>query len=104
MITSQVCDAVRGGAAARVRAQLDVFISGHGWREVGDGVTNDEGSILNFGEPAAAGIYRLMFDVASYWPDAFFPSIAVTFEVRDPARGCHLRLLLSRFGYTVYRV
>ena len=103
MITSEVSDAVRGGAVARIPAELDVFISGHGWREVGHGVTNDQGSILDFGEPAAAGIYRLMFDVASYSPDAFFPSIAVTFEVRDPARGCHLRLLLSTFGYTVYR-
>ena len=103
MITSEVTDAVRGLAAPRVSAELDVFITGHGWREVGHGVTNDEGRIFDFGEPAAAGIYRLMFDVASYLPDTCFPSITVTFEVRNPDARCHLRLALSPFGYTVYR-
>ncbi len=103
MITTEVSDMVRGCAAARVSAELDVFITGQGWREIGHGVTNNEGRILDFGEPAAAGIYRLMFDVASYLPQTCFPSIAVTFEIRDPAEPCHLRLALSAFGYTVYR-
>lgn len=103
MITTEVSDSVRGCAAARVSAELDVFITGHGWREVGHGVTSDEGRIFDFGEPAAPGVYRLMFDVASYLADTCFPSISITFEVRDPAQGCHLRLILSNFGYTVHR-
>jgi 5-hydroxyisourate hydrolase len=44
-----------------------------------------------------------MFDIGSYDPDVFFPSIAVTFEVRDPQEQFHMPLLLSRFGYTTYR-
>jgi 5-hydroxyisourate hydrolase len=103
MITTHVLDIAHGRPAVRVGIELDVFITGHGWREVGRGVTNDEGRVLSFGEPAAAGVYRLMFDVASYDPDVFFPSIAVTFEVRNPDDHFHMPLLLSRFGYTAYR-
>jgi len=103
MITTQVSDAVRGRPAQRIAVELDVFITGHGWHEVGHGVTNDEGQVLDFGEPPAAGVYRMMFDVASYLPEAFFPSIAITFEVRDPAERFHIPLLLSPFGYAAYR-
>lgn len=103
MITTHVMDIARGLPASRVPIELDIFVSGHGWREVGNGVTNDEGSVLNFGEPGAPGVYRLMFDIGLYDPDVFFPSIAVTFEVRDPQEQFHMPLLLSRFGYTTYR-
>ena len=79
------------------------FITGHGWREVGRGVTDTEGNIREFGEPSAAGIYRLMFDIETYSTTTFFPSIAVTFEVKNPTDVFHVPLLLSPFGYTVYR-
>lgn len=94
---------MRGVPARRIGVELDVFITGHGWREVGRGVTDDEGRIQDFGEPSAVGIYRLMFDIASYSAEAFFPSIAVTFEVTDTKQVFHVPVLLSRFGYTVYR-
>jgi 5-hydroxyisourate hydrolase len=103
MISTQVVDIATGCPAASVPVELDLFISGHGWREVGRGVTNDEGRVQDFGEPAAAGVYRLMFDVASYAPESFFPSVAVTFEVGDASGQYHIPLLLSSFGYTVYR-
>lgn len=103
MITAEVSDAIHGGPAARISAELDVFVTGHGWHEVGHGVTNKEGHILEFGEPAAPGVYRLMFDVGTYWQETCFPSITVTFEVRDPAQACHLRVAAGPFGYTVYR-
>jgi 5-hydroxyisourate hydrolase len=103
MITTQVLDTALGAPAARIGVELDFFITGHGWREVGRGVTDDEGRVRDFGEPHAAGIYRLMFDVASHSAEAFFPSIAVTFEISEPKDHYHVRLLLSPFGYTVYR-
>ena len=103
MITTHVHDITHGCSAVRLPVELDLFISGHGWREVGRGVTNEEGVIQDFGEPAAQGIYRLMFDVASYNPKSFFPSIAVTFEVADPEERFHIPLVLSRFGYSVHR-
>ena len=103
MITTHVLDIAQGRPAPRIPVQLDVFLTGHGWREIGHGVTNDEGRIGDFGEPPSAGVYRLMFDIAAYLPGAFFPSVAVTFEVSDPNEHYHLPLLLSPFGYSTYR-
>jgi len=103
MITTHVLDTATGEPAERIPVELDVFISGHGWRDVGRGITNTDGRILDFGEPPAEGVYRLMFDVGVHIPDAFFPTIVITFEVRDPSETYHVPLLLSPFGYTVYR-
>lgn len=103
MITTHVLNTATGQPAAKMPVELDVFVTGHGWRDAGRGVTDSEGRIHDFGEEAAPGIYRLMFDVAVYLPDAFFPSIAVTFEVRDANEHFHLPLLLAPFGYTAYR-
>jgi 5-hydroxyisourate hydrolase-like protein (transthyretin family) len=103
MITTRVFDVSRGVPTARVQVELDLFITGQGWHEVGHGVTNGEGEVEDFGEVAAPGVYRLMFDIAAYIPDACFPSISVTLDVRDPTRRYHLPLELSRYGYTVHR-
>jgi 5-hydroxyisourate hydrolase len=103
MISTQVMDTARGRPAGRIPVELDFFITGHGWKEVGRGITNDEGRILEFGENPAAGVYRMMFDVAAYMPDSLFPTIAVTIEVRDPKQQYHVPLLMSPFGYSTFR-
>jgi len=102
MITTHVLDTSTGQPAERIPVELDVFISGHGWRDVGRGVTNSDGRILDFGEVPAEGIYRLMFDVGVHIPDPFFPTISITFEVKDHNETYHIPLLLSPFGYTTY--
>ena len=103
MITTHVIDISTGEPAARIPVELDVFITGHGWRDVGRGVTNTDGHILDFGETPGRGVYRLMFDVGVHIPDPFFPTISITFEVKDPNDSYHIPLLLSPFGYTTYR-
>jgi 5-hydroxyisourate hydrolase len=103
MITTHVLDMTTGEPAERIPVELDVFITGHGWRDVGRGVTNTDGRILDFGEPPATGVYRLMFDVGVHIPDPFFPTISITFEVKDLNDAYHIPLLLSPFGYTTYR-
>lgn len=103
MITTQVQDSALGLPAARIPVELDCFITGFGWKEAGHGVTNAEGRITEFGEPVAPGLYRLMFDIAAYQHEAFFPSIAIVFEVRDPSRVLHIPLTISPYGYSVYR-
>jgi 5-hydroxyisourate hydrolase len=103
MITANVHDIARGRPGARIPVELDFFITGHGWREVGRGVTNEQGFIHDFGEPSARGIYRLMLDVESYDNSSFFPSIAVTFEVRDEQEHYQISVLLSPYGYAVHR-
>jgi 5-hydroxyisourate hydrolase len=103
MITTHVLDTSTGKPGIRIPVDLDVFITGQGWIDAGRGVTNLDGRILDFGEPEAAGIYRLVFDVGVLIPDAFFPTISITFDVRDPNDHYHIPLLLSPFGYTTYR-
>lgn len=83
--------------------ELDFFISGHGWRKVGQSTTDPDGFVRHFEEPPVAGIYRLAFDIAHYDAENMFPSISVTFEIRDPTIGCHLPLVLNPYGYSTYR-
>jgi 5-hydroxyisourate hydrolase len=103
MITTLIVDAATGAPAPRVPVELDLFISGHGWHQVGYGMTDNGGGVEDFGEPSEAGIYRLMFDIASYRPEAFFPSISVTFEIEKVEPEINLQLVLSPFGYSVHR-
>jgi 5-hydroxyisourate hydrolase len=103
MITTHVVDTATGQPAARIPVELDVFITGRGWHDVGRGVTNTDGRILDFGETPAEGVYRLMFDVGVHIPDPFFPTVTITFEVKNMNDTYHIPLLLSPFGYTTYR-
>lgn len=103
MISTQVIDTGKGIPAARIPVALDVFITGQGWHEVGHSITSSEGRIAGFGEPPATGVYRIMFDVAAYLPDCFFPSINVTLEVEEANQDHHILLQLSQFGYSVSR-
>ena len=52
---------------------------------------------------AASRSDRLRFLCAYLGPDAFFPEVAVVFQVTEPARHLHVPLLLSPFGYSTYR-
>jgi 5-hydroxyisourate hydrolase len=103
MISTHVLDTAKGEPAVRMPVDLDVFIAGHGWRHAARGLTNNDGRIADFGEEAAAGVYRLMFDVGAYMPHAFFPSVTITFEIDNANEHYHVPLLLSPFGYTTYR-
>lgn len=103
MISTQVLDMARGAPASRIPVQLDIFITGQGWHEVGHSVTGSDGRVLDFGEAPVAGVYRMMFDIAAYLPYAFYPSIAITIEVNQPNEKYHLPLLLSQYGYSTYR-
>ena len=49
------------------------------------------------GKPAA-GVHRLVFDVDG----PFYPEIAVSFRVGDPAEHYHVPILLSPFAYSTY--
>jgi 5-hydroxyisourate hydrolase len=53
------------------------------------------------------GLYRLVFDTASYFAelkiDALYPVVEVTFQIRDGESQFHIPLLLSANGYTTYR-
>ena len=57
--------------------------------------------------PAAAGGYRLTFDVGEYFRsrgvESFYARVSIDFVVRDTAAHYHVPLLLSPYGYSTYR-
>ena len=103
MISIQVIDISLGRPAVNIPVVLDLFVTGHGWREIGQAVTDADGIVETFGESGAPSIYRLTFDIAAYRSDPFFPSINVTFEISPSDEDCHIALHLSPYGYSVSR-
>jgi 5-hydroxyisourate hydrolase len=48
-------------------------------------------------------VHRLVFDTRGHLgAAAFFPEVAVTFQVTDPRAHHHVPLLLSPFAYSTY--
>ena len=108
-ITTHVLDTARGCPAAGMRVALEQIDVNEQWQVVGHGVTDGDGRIrtlLAESDPVP-GVYRLLFDTRGYFEAhgirAFFPHVAVTFEVSGGAGHYHVPLLLGPFGYTTYR-
>jgi 5-hydroxyisourate hydrolase len=101
-LSTHVLDTGRGEPAAGVPVRLELADG----TTVAEGVTGADGRLRDW-VPAdrwRAGAYRLVFATSAYLgPGAFFPEVAVAFTVADPDRHYHVPLLLSPFGYTVYR-
>ena len=100
-LSTHVLNISSGSPAANVGVRL--FESN---REIGRGSTDENGrcsSLLPPGEELAGGVYRLVFEVQSVFPDGFYPEVSVVFIVRNPAAHYHIPLLISPFGYTTYR-
>lgn len=109
MITTHVLDASLGGAAVGVTVILEMRQASE-WIPVGRGTTDGKGRLttLTEGRPLAPGIYRLTFDVGTYHRQhgvttPFFPEVRVAFNVRDTDDHYHVPLLLSPYGYSIYR-
>ena len=108
-ITTHVLDTARGRPARGVSVRLERLVGG-GATELGRGTTDADGrlrTLLPEGVPVQPGRYRLVFDTGAYFRgegvEAFFPEVAVAFELRDAAQHYHVPLLLSPFGYSTYR-
>jgi 5-hydroxyisourate hydrolase len=106
-LTTHVLDTSLGKPASGVTVLL-ACLSGGSWRTVGRGVTDADGRCraLLGKAPLRRGTYRLTFGVAAYFKKtkrvAFYPSVAVEFNVRDMSHH-HVPLLLSPWGYSTYR-
>ena len=106
-ITTHILDTSRGRPAAGVWVVLDHRTEG-AYREVGNGVTDDDGRLRDLTPgPIARGTYRLTFHIGAYFAEqkveAFYPEASVIFEVKDPTQHFHVPLLLNPFGYSTYR-
>jgi 5-hydroxyisourate hydrolase len=104
-LSTHVLDNATGEPARGVPVRLERR-DGDGWTTVAAGRTDTDGRLRDWVPAQAwrAGAYRLVFDTAAHsGPDAFFPEVAVVFQVADAARHHHVPLLLSPYGYTTYR-
>jgi len=107
-ITTHVLDTSRGRPAAGVPVALEAETAS-GWTLVGKGTTNADGRISDLvtGDSIAAGIYRLIFDTATYFAGqnvkSFYPQVTVNFKIEDATQHYHVPLLLNPFVYSTYR-
>jgi len=109
-ISTHVLDMVHGRPATDVPVRLEKQNAPEDWRLLASAQTDQDGrcpQLLPEGEDLSTGIYRLIFDTGSYYAqekiDALYPSVEVTFRVRDSESNFHIPLLLSPNGYTTYR-
>jgi hydroxyisourate hydrolase len=123
-VSTHVLDTGTGRPAAGVPVRLSAR-SGRtgGWQELGGSATDADGRCRDLPAlPEGTTHARLVFDTETYaataraaarrdapaLPDGesgspvFFPEVAVAFAV-VPGEHCHVPLLLSPFGYSVYR-
>jgi 5-hydroxyisourate hydrolase len=106
-ITTHVLDTAHGVPARGVPVLLQRR-EGSEVIEVGRGRTDEDGRIHDLAEgPLRPGVYRLVFGVEDYFSGqgvvAFFPEVTVEFHYDDRRQHTHVPLLLSPFGYSVYR-
>ncbi|MGH8874454.1 MAG: hydroxyisourate hydrolase [Acidimicrobiia bacterium] len=103
MISTHVLDTSKGKPAVGVPVSLSRF-EDERWTELHAASTADDGRIADMmgGAPRRSGVYRLVFNTASYG-NPLFPEVAVMFRVVAADQHHHIPLLVSDYGYTVYR-
>lgn len=106
-ISTHILDTTIGKPAQGVTVTLEIA-QGSGWLEVARGVTNEDGRVKPLLELIpSAGVYRIGFAVAPYFGklgvDAFYPHVALEFQVKAPSEHYHVPLLLNPFGFSTYR-
>ena len=108
-ISTHILDVTRGKPASEVPVRLERQEAGGAGRLLKSERTDQDGRCgqLLPGAELAPGLYRLVFDTASYFTSlnvaGLYPVVEVTFEVRDGESQFHIPLLLSANGYTTYR-
>jgi 5-hydroxyisourate hydrolase len=101
-VSTHVLDAVLGRPAAGMTVQL---LDGTG--VLAEGVTDADGRCRLTEEATASGPHRLVFGTGTWFQaqgrECFWPEVALTFAVSEPADHHHVPLLLSPFSYSTYR-
>jgi 5-hydroxyisourate hydrolase len=109
-ISTHVLDTSLGKPAGSVSVSLSMRQADGSWKTLAHGATDADGRW----RPSAAiefsitpGNYRLMFDTAAYFharnTEGFYPSVDITFTIRDAAEHHHVPVLLSPYSYSTYR-
>ncbi len=108
-ISTHILDLARGKPASGVTVHLEMQGSPGSWQLSNSAITDHDGRCAQLlaGDQLAPGVYRLRFDTAAYFAalriDSLYPSVEVTFQVREGESQFHIPLLLNANGYTTYR-
>jgi len=115
-ITSHILDTTLGKPAQGVALHLEQKQAGQGhtasaqWVSLGQGLTNADGRVETLLPPShvlQSGVYRITFDVASYFrainTKSFYPEVTIVFEVERPEQHYHVPLLINPYAYSTYR-
>ncbi len=97
-VTTHVLDTARGEPAAGVLVTLAAAGAEGRWTELARASTDADGRISDFPD-VGPGRWRLVFATST----PFFPEVVVTFEIPEDRLHLHIPLLLSPYGYSVYR-
>ena len=99
-LSTHVLDATTGRPAVGVAVRL----SDLGGDPLDEGHTDSDGRCAIAPYDLEPGTYELTFDSGGYFEErTFYPSITVTFTIRDGGAHHHVPLLLSPHSYTTYR-
>lgn len=106
-ITTHVLDVSIGKPAVDMQYKLELLL-GNTWNEIGTGKTDKDGRASYLSNvPIEKGTYRLTFETAAYFKaktlESFYPSVSISFEVKQKDEHYHVPLLLSPFGFSTYR-
>jgi 5-hydroxyisourate hydrolase len=109
-ISTHILDIAQGLPARNVPVRLERRDASGVWRLLAAARTDQDGrcaQLLPESQALTPGDYRLSFETAAYFAarklDGLYPSIEITFHVRDGEVRFHIPLLLSPNGYTTYR-
>jgi 5-hydroxyisourate hydrolase len=104
----RVINCTYGRPAVGVPVRLERDIDG-AWVEQERDLTDDEGCISQLGNAGLArGIYRLEFDLDSYFFSLgiapFYPAVSIRFRMTDPTRPCDISLLITPSAYFTFQL
>jgi 5-hydroxyisourate hydrolase len=109
-ISTHVLDTALGKPAARVPVRLEQREKDGRWLTLASFSTDADGrcaQMLAASQSLAEGVYRLVFDTATYYAaqnlSGLYPVVEIVFEVRKGETQFHIPLLLSPNGFTTYR-
>lgn len=100
-VTTHVLDTCVGKPAANIRVSLSEMQK-KDWKEIAQSVTNQEGRAITFIPSVilkSTAQYKMAFEIEG----CFFSPIQNSFRTRSVNEHYHLPLLVSPFGYTIYR-
>jgi 5-hydroxyisourate hydrolase len=97
-LTTHVLDTATGEPLRGIGVTLSTAEDGRHYTKLAHAETDADGRISDFPE-VGPGRWRLVFETRT----PFFPEVVVTFAVLESREHLHVPLLLSPYGYSVYR-